>query len=201
MKRCMIWILVLTICLLSATGTMAETDRTRGQGGSRNDASMALLNEGIALMNGDGVDRDYEAAMARFLAAEEAGNRKAARYVGMMYEQGLGVQLDLALAAEYYEKGVTSGDLTNGYYLGLLYEHGLGVEQDYVRAAELFGSVAGSENRSATGVVDAGYELARLYEQGLGVEQDIEKALALYQEAAEDGSEDAAAALERLDAE
>ena len=52
----------------------------------------------------------------------------------------------------------------------------------------------------ATGVVDAVYELARLYEQGLGIGQDLDKALALYREAAEYGSEAAAAALERLNA-
>ena len=70
-----------------------------------------------------------------------------------------------------------------------------------MRAAELFESVAASENKSATGVVDAGYELARLYEQGLGVEHAVDRAIALYKEAAENGSEDAAAALERLNAE
>ena len=72
------------------------------------------------------------------------------------------------------------------------------MEQDYEKAAEYYASVAASENKSATGVVDAGYELARLYEQGLGVEQDIDKAIDLYEEAAENGSEDAVAALERL---
>ena len=75
---------------------------------------------------------------------------------------------------------------------------GLGVEQDYAQAAKLFASVAASENKSATGVVDAGYELARLYEQGLGVEQDLDRAIDLYEEAEENGSEDAVAALERL---
>ena len=75
------------------------------------------------------------------------------------------------------------------------------MEQDYARSAALFESVAASENKSATGVVDAGYELARLYEQGLGVEQDMDRAIALYAEAAENGSEAAAAALERLNAE
>ena len=91
-----------------------------------------------------------------------------------------------------------AGDLTSGYYLGLLYAHGLGVEQDYTQAAKLFASVAASENKSATGVVDAGYELARLYEQGLGVEQDLDRAIDLYEEAEEKDSEDAVAALERL---
>ena len=35
-------------------------------------------------MNGDGVAQDYDAAMQRFLAADEAGNKKAARYVNVI---------------------------------------------------------------------------------------------------------------------
>ena len=191
MKRILFIMLVLLICV---TGGMAEGEHK----GGRNDGSMALLNEGIALMNGDGVDQDYEAAMARFLAADEAGNKKAARYVGLMYEKGLGVGQDYAQAASWYEKGVGAGDLTSGYYLGLLYKQGLGVEQNYKKAAEYFASVSASENKSATGVVDAGYELAQMYEQGLGVDQDVDHAIALYQEAMEYGFEQAMEALERL---
>ena len=80
----------------------------------------------------------------------------------------------------------------------MLRKPGLGVEQDYVRAAELFASVASSENKSATGVVDASVELVFLYEQGLGVEQDMDKAIDLYSEAAGYGNEAALEALERL---
>ncbi len=183
MKRVLIIMLALLICMGSAMGEMKGP-----RGGDQ-----ANLQQGIDLM-----ESDPEAAMARFLAADEAGNRKAARYVGLMYENGLGVEQDCAQAAFWYEKGVEVGDLTSGYYLGLLYAQGLGVEQDNTQAAELFESVAGSENKSATGVVDAGYELAQLYEQGLGVEQDIDRAIDLYEEAAENGSEEAVAALERL---
>ena len=189
--------LVIAACLLPAFGAWAEPDRQNRQGG-RGDESRAIMDEGIAFMNGDGVEQDYAAAMERFLAAAEAGGMKASRYVGMLYEQGLGVEQDCALAAEWYAKGVVAGDLTSGYYLGLLYAEGRGVAQDYGKAAELFTSVAGSENKSATGVVDAGYELARLYEQGLGVEQDVDRATELYQEAADNGSEAAKEALERL---
>ena len=70
---------------------------------------MNLLNEGIALMNGDGVAQDYDAAMQRFLAADEAGNKKAARYVGLLYEQGLGVEQDYVQAAFWYEKASVPG--------------------------------------------------------------------------------------------
>ena len=99
------------------------------------------------------------------------------------------------------KRALVPGDLTSGYYLGLLYKQGLGVAQDYGKAAEYFAFVAASENKSATGVVDAGVELAQLYEQGLGVEQNLDRALELYREAAEYDNEAAATALERLNAE
>ena len=87
MKRILMIMLALSICVCAG---MAEGEHK----GGRNDGSMDLLNEGIALMNGDGVAQDYDAAMQRFLAADEAGNNKAARYVGLLYAQGLGAQQD-----------------------------------------------------------------------------------------------------------
>jgi len=197
MKR-MIAILVALLMLTACTGVLAEVPRNGGRGNGSGGGSMQTLDEGIAYMNDDGVDQDYEKALQLFMEAYEAGSMKAARYIGMMYEQGLGVEQDYAKAAEYYAKGVEAGDLTSGYYLGLLYEQGLGVEQDYAKAAELFAAVEDSKNKSATGVVAAGYELGVLYEQGLGVEQDVNKAIELYQEAAEYEYPDAIVALERL---
>ena len=179
------------------------------------------LEEGIALFEGsdiynekDGVPfYDFRKPMEEALFREEYGFEKRIKlipepivglyrmYAGLLYEQGLGVEQDYAQAASWYKKGVEASDLTSGYYLALLYKQGLGVGRDYEKAADYFASVAASENKSATGVVDAGYELAQLYEQGLGVEKDIDHTIALYQEAAECGSEDAAAALDRLNAE
>lgn len=193
MKR-IAMILAALLILSVSVGVPAEAMR----GGTRGSGSMQTLNEGIACMNGDGVEQDYGKALSLFLEAYEAGSMKAARYVGMVYEKGLGVEKDYEKAAEYYVKGVAAGDLTSGYYLGLLYERGLGVEQNYEKAAELFASVEASDNKSATGVVAAGYELGTLYEQGLGVEQDLEKAMQLYDEAAEYGYQAAIDALTRL---
>ena len=118
-------VLLSAILLTAGLAALAEDREKRGgRGGGQSE-----LQQGIELMASD-----PEAAMQCFLQALEAGNKKAARYVGMMYEQGLGVSQDHALAAQYYEQGVASGDLTSYYYLGLLYEQGLGVQQDYALA-------------------------------------------------------------------
>lgn len=80
--------------------------------------------------------------------ANTSGNKKAARYIGLMYEQGLGVEQDYEAAAAWYEQGVEAGDLTSCCYLGLLYKQGLGVEQDIEKAMELYKEAAeyGDEN-------------------------------------------------------
>ena len=145
MKRIIVFFMALSL-LTACVSAVAEGPRSGERGNGAEGGSMQTLNEGIAYMNGDGVDQDYEKALQLFLEACEAGSMKAARYVGMVYEQGLGVEQDYEKAAEYYARGVEAGDLTSGYYLGLLYKQGLGVEQDYVKAAELFASVEASEN-------------------------------------------------------
>ena len=103
MKRILVFMMALLICV--SVG-MAEGEHKDG----RDNGSMNLLNEGIALMNGDGAAQDYDAAMQRFLAADEAGNKKAARYVGLLYEQGLGVPQDAKKAAELYELAENTPD-------------------------------------------------------------------------------------------
>lgn len=150
------------------------------------------------MANKFGTNPDYEALLDELMVSFENGEKKASRYVGLLYELGLGTETDLEKAAHFYENGIEKGDLTCSYYLGLLYLQGNGVDQDYEKAADLFASIAGSDNKSATGVVAAGYELAMLYEQGLGVDQDLETAEELYGEAAGYGNEDSVAALERL---
>ena len=130
MKKIFISLMILSM-LTACAGAVAEAPRNGRRGNGAGGGSMQTLNEGIAYMNGDGVDQDYEKALQLFMEAYEAGSMKAARYVGMVYEQGLGVEQDYEKAAEYYAKGVEAGDLTSGYYLGLLFKQGLGVEQGY----------------------------------------------------------------------
>ena len=125
-------IAIILTCLTLCATALAEPGRGVGKGGG-----MDMLNEGIAYLNGDGVEQDYAHAMQIFQSAQEASNKKAARYIGLMYEQGLGVDQDYEAAATWYENGVEAGDLTSGYYLGLLYKQGLGVDQDYAKATPI----------------------------------------------------------------
>ena len=109
----------------------------------------------------------YDEAYAAFQASEAEGNKKAPRYIGQMYEEGLGLPRDCGEAAACYARGVAMGDLTSGYRLGLLYRDGRGVPRDLQKAAALFASVAASDNKAATGVLDAERELALLRAAGI----------------------------------
>ena len=66
-------------------------------------------------------------------------------------------------------------------------------EKDPGRAAELYA------RSSEGGYRDGTCALGALYEKGLGVRRDRERALALYREAAEQGSQEAKKALQRLE--
>ena len=103
MKKIILSILVLSM-LTACAGAAAEAPRHGGRGNGAGGGSMQTLNEGIACMNGDGVEQDYEKALRLFMEACEAGSMKAARYVGMVYEQGLGVEQDLNKAIELYQE-------------------------------------------------------------------------------------------------
>lgn len=104
MKRMIVLLMVLSL-LTACVGAMAEEGpRNGGRGNGSGSGSMQTLNEGIAYMNGNGADQDYEKAFQLFMEAYEAGSMKAARYVGMMYEQGLGVEQDLKKAKELYQE-------------------------------------------------------------------------------------------------
>lgn len=147
MKR-MIAILMALLMLTACTGVLAEAPRNGGRGNGSCGGSMQTLDEGIAYMNGDGVDQDCEKALQLFMEAYEAGSMKAARYIGMIYEQGLGVEQDYAKAAELFatveasENKSATGVVAAGYELGILYEQGLGVEQDLNKAIELYQEAA-----------------------------------------------------------
>ena len=56
---------------------------------------MDMLNEGIAYLNGDGVEQDYAHAMQIFQSAREAGNKKAARD----YIEGLNMLANMRLCS------------------------------------------------------------------------------------------------------
>ncbi|WP_319498762.1 tetratricopeptide repeat protein [uncultured Cohaesibacter sp.] len=153
--------------------------------------SRGLLYLGKIWMEGLGVTKNLDKALSYFQQANEAGDMKAGRYVGLiMAEQG-----NDAAAAEWFKKAAEAGDITSQYYLGRAYQTGKGVEQDFAAALLWYEKSASRGDIIAS---DGMVGLASLYENGQGVPTDVAKAKTLYQKAATLGNETAKADLARL---
>lgn len=98
--------------------------------------------------------------------------------IGIIYENGLGVEPNYAMAMGWFEESAALNNTTAMSNLGFMYEDGLGVEQDYAKALEWHEKSAALYNPSAMN------NIAHLYENGFGVEQDYAKALEWYEKSA-----------------
>lgn len=58
--------------------------------------------------------------------------------IGIMYENGLGVEQDYTMAMEWYEKSAELNNNEAMTYIGALYENGLGVKQNYNEAMKWY---------------------------------------------------------------
>ena len=132
---------------------------------------------------------DYELARQTFRPIAEAGHNRAQRYMGAIYDKGLGVERTPGLAVYWFEKSAEQGGAKLQYDLGVRYLNGKDVERDYAKTHYWWQKAADA------GLPQAQYNLALLYMQGSGVEVDHDKASELLQQAAEQGLRDAQYAL------
>lgn len=137
---------------------------------------------------GYAVQDDAEAARLYRLAAEQ-GHVMAQNNLGVMYEQGRGVERDEAQAAQWYTKAAQEGLIVAQANLALLHDDGRGVSADAKRAAQLYRQAGDS------GHVTSQYRLARLYEEGRGVAQSDSRAADWYRKAAKSGHAESQLAL------
>lgn len=119
----------------------------------------------------DGNNRDYAQAKVWYERASANGQASADDYLGMIYEQGFGVEKDLPRALALYHQSAERGFKGAQYRLGTLYERGKNVEQDYARAAKWYRMAADQGHAHAAG------SLGVLYAKGWGVGQDLISAL------------------------
>jgi TPR repeat protein len=81
---------------------------------------------------------DYTAAYDEWLPLAELGDAEAQFNLGVLYDEGAGVERDLATAADWYRKAATQGFIDAQTNLGIMYYHGLGVDRDHELAAHWF---------------------------------------------------------------
>ena len=114
---------------------------------------------------------DYKTALSMLEDLANKGNIKAQYNLGLMYQNGFGVEQDYIKAKEWYEKSANQGDELAQYNLGVFYAIGQGVKQDYVKAKEWY------EKSANQGNDEAQKNLAILYEDGLGVKQNYKTSI------------------------
>ncbi len=135
---------------------------------------------------------NYGEALRLFKPLAEQGAAAAQFYLGVMYENGLGVSQDYAEAVKWYRKAAEQGDDEAQNNLGILYVTGRGVTRKYAEAVKWYRKAAEQGNTKAQN------NLGIMYERGLGVSRDYAEAVKWYRKAAEQGEEGAKGALKRL---
>lgn len=124
---------------------------------------------------------DYATALREWKPLAETGMARAQYNLGVIYDNGLGVEQDYEEAVRWYRLAAEQGYASAQYNLGVFFDSGLGVVQDYEEAVRWY--------RLAAEQGDAGaqYGLGVMHANGLGVEQDYVEAVRLYRLAAEQG--------------
>lgn len=98
------------------------------------------------------------------------GNIDAMCALGLLYENGQGVQQDYIKAKEWYEKAVVQGSVIAKRLLGNLYLKGNGVEKDYKKAYQFFNEAMDKGDNESKALI------ARMYYYGYYVEKNPSRA-------------------------
>jgi TPR repeat protein len=108
----------------------------------------------------------------------EAGDRQAMNNLGVLYDQGKGLEADAGRAVYWFEKAARAGHLAGMSNYGRMLESGRGIAENPREAALWF------DRAAREGQPEAQYNLGLLYERGRGVKQDDRTAAAWFGRAA-----------------
>ncbi|MGE3174785.1 MAG: DUF4034 domain-containing protein [Planctomycetota bacterium] len=78
---------------------------------------------GFAILRGEGADQDYALARAWFEAGSRCGDTNSMRGLGVLYEDGLGVDVDLRAARDWYARAAMSNPKGAEAFARLLETH------------------------------------------------------------------------------
>jgi TPR repeat protein len=124
---------------------------------------------------------DFGSAQTQYRKAADQGHPGAQVNLGLMYQNGFGIQKDGAQAVVWYRKAADQGFAGAQNALGLMYQTGQGIAKDDVQAANWYRKAADQ------GYANAEDALGLMYQNGLGVVKDYLQAAALYRKAADQG--------------
>ena len=123
----------------------------------------------------------FAEAYRSWTASAQAGDARAARLLGGLYDTGEGVHQDRLEALRWYERAAALGDAAAMFNIAVSYDSGTGVPPDRSKAAHWYARAAALHHGRAE------YNLALLYEAGDGVRRNPAAATRLFRAAERDG--------------
>ncbi len=133
--------------------------------------------QGVALFRSGRFAEAYRA----WRQAAEAGDGRAARLLGVMYDSGEGVPQDRVQSLYWYRRAAELGDPGGMFNIAVSYDSGTGVQRDAMAAAGWYARAAARHFGRAE------YNLALMYDSGDGVRRSPAAASRLFRAAAGDG--------------
>jgi hypothetical protein len=97
---------------------------------------------------------DYQAAYEEWLPLAELGYAEAQYNMGVMYDEGAGVDQDLTTAVSWYRKAAEQGFIDAQTNLGMMLYHGQGIPRDHHEAAAWFKQAASQGDQEAAKYLD-----------------------------------------------
>ena len=123
----------------------------------------------------------FAEAVQSWHEAAQAGDGRAALYLGALNDTGVGLAQDYGQALDWYKQAAAAGNVVGMFDTAVMYDAGRGVAADPGMAAQWYARAA------ARGYGRAEYNLAMLRETGAGVPADRNEAVRLYRAAAGHG--------------
>jgi len=137
---------------------------------------------GFRYLVGEGDTRvDLKEAARWFRRGADQGSTDSQNALGVLYEDGSGVEQDSEKAVKWYRKAAEQGDALAQTNLGQMYAHGKGVPNDFKEANKWFRKAA------EQGYARAQYSLGVSYATGRGMLEGDKEAVAWYRKAADQG--------------
>ncbi len=149
--------------------------------------TMNVPSRGAAFEDGRAAfDRgDYAAAFAALQPLASEGEGDAQLFIGILYENGLGLPRNYDAAVRWYGIAAEQGLPSAQNNLAAMYAAGQGVPQDYAQAAKWYRRAAEQGDPAAQS------NLGYIYYKGAGTQKNYTEALKWYRRSADQGFADA----------
>jgi len=122
----------------------------------------------------DGVESNINESLIWLKKAVEQNDAWAIYNLGLLYEEGIGVDKSLTKAIELFIKAHELDSNFSGVKLGLIYEYGIGVEKDITKSIDYWATSA------EHGYLWSQLHLACLYDKGEKIPEDQDEAKKWY---------------------